>query len=65
MLWFTVELTAIAAADDWPPKTSDRRSLPAEGALEGEADPPRRDAKVAVSAWSDTELVGALEERLS
>jgi hypothetical protein len=61
MLWFTAELTATAAADDWPPNTSDRRSLVAEGALEVEEDPPRRDAKVAASAWADTELVGALE----
>jgi hypothetical protein len=58
MLWFTAELTAIAAADDCPPNTSDSRSLLAEGALEDEEGPPRRDANVVASAWADTEPVG-------
>jgi hypothetical protein len=45
MLWFTAEVTATAALEDWPFSTCDIRVLAEEGAPD-EAGPERSDSRV-------------------
>jgi hypothetical protein len=53
MLWFTAEVTATAALEDFPFRTCESRVLADEGAAP-EGEPERTDSRV--PAWADAAL---------